>query len=250
MDAFLLARHCNPGSSPAGGRAWQMAVSQLLSRPGIHRQQPAGILGLFGRNSRSGVNHEIDGAGRGLGIVTLIESKARITLDKPDIAVFHTKCFDFYQQAALEYPEETAGENWWPLLVSSHPTGKTVRQMCCDLGVVLCDPERLPLPTLLYAASRPNADDYLDEVRLREFVRLAEPVCVPMQEQWRFDADRREFRLSLDRISADEIEDLLFLQDELSESILDALELNEPGLLEVRAAPLVERFEAARLASN
>ena len=196
------------------------------------------------------MRHEIDGAGQGPGTVVLIESKARTNLNKSDVAVFQAKCLDFYQQALLEYPEETAIANWWPLLVSSEQTDKAVRQMGYDLGVVICDPERLPLPALLYAASRPNADDYLDEVRLRELVRLAETVCVPMQERWRFDASRREIRLNLDRIKPEEIEDLLFLQDDLTEGLLYAFELNAPGALNARAAPLIERFEAARLASN
>ena len=26
---------------------------------------------------------------------------------------------------------------WWPLLVSSEPTGETVRRICCDLGVMV-----------------------------------------------------------------------------------------------------------------
>ena len=94
VDAFLLARYCSPGHSPASGRAWQRAVSQLLWRPGFTRRQHAGVLGLFGRGSRSGARHEIDGVGQGPEIGAWIESKASITLDKSDVAVFHVKCFD------------------------------------------------------------------------------------------------------------------------------------------------------------
>ena len=249
VDAFLLARHCTPGHSSVGGRAWQRAVSQLLWRPSFTRRQHAGVLGLFGRGSRSGARHEIDGVGQGPEIGVWIESKARMTLDKSDVAVFHAKCFDFYREAASEYPEQTAEASWWPLLVSSEPTDRAVRQMCCDLGVVLCDPQRLPLPALLFTASRPNADDYLSEVHLRELVRLAEAACAPMQRRWRLDTDNREVSLSLDNIDATEIEDILFLQDELTEDFLDVFEVNAPGVLDERASALAERFEAARLAS-
>ena len=144
MDAFLLARYCSPGHSPASGRAWERAVSQLLWRPGFTRRQHAGVLGLFGRGSQSGARHEIDGAGQGPEIGAWIESKARTTLNKSDVAVFHLKCFDLYRAAASEYPEQTAQAKWWPLLVSSEPTGEAVRRICCDLGVVVCDPQRLP----------------------------------------------------------------------------------------------------------
>ena len=249
LDAFLLARYCSPGHSPASGRAWQRAVSQLLWRPGFARRQHAGVLGLFERGSRSGASHEIDGVGQGPEVGAWIESKARVGLDKSDVAVFHLKCFDLYREVASVYPEQTAEARWWPLLVSSEPTTQSIRKVGCDLGVVVCDPKRLPLPALLFTASRPNADDYLSEVHLRELVRLAEAACVPMQRRWRLDVVNREVTMSLDSIVSAEIEDLLFLQDELTEDFLDAFEVNAPGILDQRASALVERFEAARLVS-
>ena len=187
--------------------------------------------------------------GQGTEVCAWIESKARNTLDKSDVAVFYIKCFDLYREAASEHPEQTAKGRWWSLLVSSEPTDEAVRKTCCDLGVVVCDPQRLPLPALLYAVSRPNADDYLSEVHLRELVRLAEPACAPMQQRWRLDTDKREVSLSLDHMNSTEIADLLFLQDELTEDFLDVFEVNAPGLLDQRASALVERFEVARLAS-
>ena len=249
VDAFLLARHCSPGHSQARGRVWERAVSQLLWRPGFTRRQHAGVLGLFGRGSQSGARHEIDGAGQGSEIGVWIESKSRSTLSKSDVAVFHLKCFDLYRAAAAEYPEQTAKARWWPLLVSSEPTGEAIRRVCCDLSVVVCDPQRLPLPALLYAASRPNADDYLSETLLGEFVRLAEVACVPMQQRWRLDIAGRAVSLRLDNIDSTGISDLLFLQDELTEDFLDAFEVHAPGELDRRASALVERFESARLAS-
>ena len=249
MDAFLLARHCSPGHSETSGRAWERVVSQLLWRPGFIRRQHAGVLGLFGRDSHSGTPHEIDGAGQGYGGTVLIESKARATLDKSDVAVFHLKCFDFYRAAASEYPEEVANARWWPVLVSSEPITDTVRRVCCDLGVVVCDPQRVPLPQLLFAASRPNADDHLPEAHLSELVRLAETACVPMQQRWHLDIDHKEIRLRLDALNSTDITDMLFLQDELSEEFLNALEADTSGKLQIdkRASALVERFEAARL---
>ena len=249
VDAFLLARNCSPEHSQAGGRAWERAVSQLLWRPGFARRQHAGTLGLFGRGSQSGARHEIDGVGQGTEIGVWIESKARTALNKSDVAVFHLKCFDLYRAAAAEYPDQTNKAQWWPLLVSSAPTSDAVRRICCDLGVVACDPQRLPLPALLFAASRPNADEYLSETYLGELVRLAEATCASMQQRWRVDTDGREVSLRLDIMDSTEITDLLFLQDELTEDFLDAFEVHAPGILEQRASALVERFEAARLAS-
>ena len=249
VDAFLLARYCKPENTQAGGLAWERAVSQLLWRPVFTRRQHAGALGLFGQGSQSGIRHEIDGVGQGSTLTTLIESKARINLNKSDVAVFYYKCFDFYRKAASEYLEQTAKARWWPLLVSSEPTDETVRRICCDLGVMVCDPQRLPLPALLFAASQPNADDYLSEVHLSELVRLAEAACAPMQQRWRLDMDARTVNLRLDDLNSTNITDLLFLQDELTEDILDAYEVHAPGVLDQRASTLIERFEAALLAS-
>ena len=249
VDAFLLARYCRPDHTQAGGRAWERTVSQLLWRSVFTRRQHAGSLGLFGQGSQSGAQHEIDGIGQGPGITVFIESKARTKLNKSDVAVFHLKCFDLYRKAASEYPEQTATARWWPLLVSSEPTGEAVRRISCDLGVVVCDPRRLPLPALLFAASRPNADEYLSEAHLSELIRLAEGVCVPVQQKWRLDIGTREVKMRLNDRSSTEITDLLFLQDELTEDFLDVYEVNAPGVLDQRATGLVERFEAARLAS-
>ena len=206
-------------------------------------------MGLFGQGSRSGARHEIDGVGQGTEIGAWLESKARIRLDKSDVAVFHIKCFDLYREAASEYPQQTADARWWPLLVSSEPTSEAVRRVCFDLGVVLCDPQRLPLPALLFAASRPNADEFLPETHLSELVRLAEAACAPMQQRWHLDINKREVSLSLDNMDSTEIGDLLFLQDELTKDFLDVFEERELGELDRRASALVERFEATRLAS-
>ena len=163
--------------------------------------------------------------------------------------MFQLKCFDLYRKAASEYPEQTAKARWWPLLVSSEPAGENVRRICCDLGVVICDPRRLPLPALLFAASRPNADGYLPEVLLGELVRLAEDVCGPMQQRWRLDISAKAVNLRLDNTDSTKITDLLFLQDELTEEFLDAYEIHAPEVLDQRASVLVERFEAAKLTS-
>jgi hypothetical protein len=63
-----------------------------------------------------------------------------------------------------------------------------------------------------------------------------------MQHRWQIDAANRTLRMDLRTVSADELGDLLFLQDELSEDLLDALELHQPGYLERRATLLLDRL--------
>jgi hypothetical protein len=207
------------------------------------------MLGLFGRGSASGAQHELDGVGQGHAIAAWIEAKACTTLEKAHAAVFHVKCFDLYRAAAAEFPEATAAANWWPMLVSSEPASDAARRVCCDLGIVLCDPVRIPLPALLHAAAKPNADDYLPEAPLGELVALAEPLCRPMQRRWRIDASTRTLTLDLKHASPESIGDVLYLQDELTEDLLDALDCHAPGHLERRARALGDRLPATRHAS-
>ena len=117
MDAFLLARFAGPGGRCPTGRAWERAVAGLLWRPGLIRRQHAGMLGLFGRGSASGAQHELDGAGQGHEIGAWLEAKACSVLDKSHVAVFHVKCFDFYRASAAEFVEATASA---PLVAGSH----------------------------------------------------------------------------------------------------------------------------------
>ncbi|MEK6273165.1 MAG: hypothetical protein AABM42_11040 [Actinomycetota bacterium] len=222
-------------------------MSELLWRPGLHRRQHAGVLGLFGRASASGAPHELDGVGMGHELGVWLESKARAALEKSDVATFQLKCFDLYRAAAAEFPRNAAESEWWPVLVSSEDCAESVRRVCCATGIVLCEPSRFPLPALLHTAAKPQADEFLAEGALGELVRLGEPACQPMQDRWRIDADRRTITSRLDTMSPRETGELLFLQDELSGDLLDAFDIDQPGHLERRGGRLAEQLERAAL---
>lgn len=247
QDAFLLARYGGPQGVRPGGRAWERAVSGLLVRPGLARRQHAGTLGLFGRRSASGAQHELDGAGQGDYAAVWLESKAREALDKADVAMFAFKCLDLYRQAAREHPKATASASWWPVLVSSEPTTESVRRSCITMGVVLCDPEWMPLPMLMRIAGKPTADMWIDEASLSEFVRLAEPLVAPLQKRFRVDTEANELRWSLREPMAREIGDLMFCQQELTADVFDTFDHESPGYFERRGAVLADRLHAAAL---
>lgn len=249
QEAFLLARYAGPQDGPPGGRAWERAMSGLLIRSGLGRRQHAGALGLFGRGSASGTQHELDGAGQGDGVALWLECKARRTLDKSDVAVFAFKCLDLYREAAREHPEATAQASWWPVLVSSEPTTESVRRSCLAMGVVLCEPEWMPLPMLLRLAGRPAADMWVDESLLSEFVRLAEPFVVPLQTRFRVDPHLEELRWSLHEPGAREIGDLLFCQEQITGDVFDAFDHHSPHYFARRGAVLAERLYAESLSA-
>src|ERR1051326_9085737 len=61
------------------------------------------------------------------------------------------------------------------------------RAAAISLGVLICDPSRLPLPALMRAAGKPSADIHLPECLLQEIVRLGERALRPQQDRWPYD---------------------------------------------------------------
>lgn len=244
-DCFLLARYAPPGEGGRpGGRAWEQAVASLLWRPGISRRQYAGTIGLFGSGSASGARHEIDGAGHGPTTGIWVEAKARTTLDKSDIATFDMKCFDLYTSAAKQHPRATRSAAWWPVFVSSEPASEPVRRLCMALGIVLCDPLRLPLPRLLRTAAHPEADMELPETLLTEAVRLFEPLCRSMQKRWQISEDAGSLVQSLGLMpTPPALADAMYVQDELSADILDYMDVTAPAAIERRAGLLTRLLD-------
>jgi hypothetical protein len=85
-----------------------------------------------------------------------------------------------------------------------------------NLGLLICDPGRLPLPVL-------------PETLLQEIVRLGERALRPQQERWPYRAHAGEIGFRTDLWKDNEIRDLLWLEDELSGCLLDVYEKNRPG---------------------
>jgi hypothetical protein len=249
LDCFLLSRYAPPGvAGRPSGRAWERAVSGLLWRPGLPRRQHAGTLGLFGRCSTSGAHHEIDGAGHGANVGIWIEAKATGALDKSHVAVFDLKCMDLYTAAVRHDRASNRCGRWWPVLVSSEPAAEPVRRLCMALGIVLCDPARMPLPVLLRAAAHPEADLQMPEVLLAEAARLFTGPCRSMQDRWRLSDDGQWLMRAVnDQADARTIGDALYVQDELTGDLLDYFDLDAPGVIEKRAESLARRLTRSAL---
>jgi hypothetical protein len=242
LDAYLLARYTAGRTTLPGGHAWERTIAQLLCRPGLESRQYAGLTTLFGRHSASHCGHEIDGAARGWIGCLLLEAKSKTTgITKADIAVFGIKTFDYYVSQTLE----TTAVPWWRLIVSAGPVAPNLRRLCLHEGILLCDPRHMPLPTLLHVASKPNADQFLDELKLAELVRLAEPACEPLQERWRIQPNGA-MMLRLHRWTNAEIDDLLWLQEELTGDVMDLYDTLHPGALERRIEQLISRLKMAQ----
>ena len=232
LDAFLAARYCVGNGLPEG-RAWERAVGTLLFRPGLTRRQHQGLTTLFGSRPLSDCAHELDGAASGWHGCLLCECKALSEgISKSDVATFHLKTFDFY----CGQLDAVADDQWWRILLSASPASESIRALCFRMGIVLCDPVRFPLPVLLRVAAHPAGDEALPAVKLRELLRLGEGPCQPMQGQWRIVEGEVRFRPT--HWSRQDMSDLLWLQDELSDDLFDAYDRYAPGRLERRISVL------------
>ena len=213
-------------------------MAGLLYRPGFTRRQGPGNLSLFGSASASGVRHEIDSAADGWRGSFIVECKATAGgICKADVAVFHFKVMDFYQKKIIT----AAGESWWRILCGTTATASAARAAAMSLGILVCDPGRLPLPVLVRAAGRPAADMHLPETLLQEVVRLGERALCAQQERWPYRADIREIGFNPGRWKDSDVSDLLWLEDELSGCLLELYEKRRPGVLARRARDLMWR---------
>jgi hypothetical protein len=237
LDAWLLARFSPRIAGTAlDGRAWERMVAGLLHRPGFTRRQGPGSLNLFGSRTLSGARHEIDAAAdswRGLLVVECKATGGGIT--KSDAAIFHCKIMDYYQRRL----RAAAQEQWWGFLCGTERTPPFARASAINLGLLICDPARLPLLVLFRTASRPAADMHLPETLLQEIVRLGERALRCHQERWLYRAESRNIIFDPYCWRDAEIEDLLWLEDELSDCVLDIFDKRRPGLLERRARGLI-----------
>ena len=237
LDSWLLARSTHDTCmSPVDGRAWEQAIGDLLRRAPLPNRQRAGLTTLFGVQAASGVAHELDACAAGGGTLMVVECKSQTSgVTKADAALFHEKTLDFF----CAEPGRFRNERWWRVVASSTPVSDSVRAFCASLGLVLTEPNHLPLPVVLRVAARPVADMYLREVLLQDAVRLAERAVVPLQGKWRYDAQAEEIRFQPTTLSPNEIQDLLWLQEELGSDILDLYDLHRPRTLEHRAEELL-----------
>ena len=227
LDSWLLARSTrNACIPPVDGRAWEQAIGDLLRRAPLPNRQRAGLTTLFGVQAASGVAHELDACASGGGTLLVVECKSQTSgVAKADAALFHEKTLDLF----CAQPGRFCSERWWRVVASSTPVSDSVLAFCVNLGLVLTEPDHLPLPVMLRVASRPGADMHLREALLQDAVHLAERALVPLQDKWRYDAQAEEIRFSPTTLSLNEIQDLLWLQEELGSDILDLYDLHRPG---------------------
>jgi hypothetical protein len=234
-NMYLLARFSPPEANGwEGGRQWESAALRAL---GSGVRQGPGSLKLFGHQAASGLNHELDGAkaGKGWTLVHEANAYARRSPSKDELLSFDRKTFDLF------ISRRKAGEedNHWRAFVSAGSIDDDLRRYCYFYGIVAIDPELIPLPMLLRMAARPNADVYFQDRILGELVRLGELACAPMEAHYVPEGRHRlcvDLRLLMTKTDLD---DLLWLQREVTEDLLELVDRERPGYFEDAAAEVI-----------
>jgi hypothetical protein len=234
LDLWLLGQQA-PDARLPDGLAYQAAVARTLWRPGMRCVQQAGVHVLWGLRSASGTAHELDAAGRAGGAAYLIEAKARASLTKADLAVFELKASDYY----FGRWKSVIAHAWWMILASAGPTDDASRRLAAHRAIILVEPNRLPIPVLHHHCRHPASRGLLPQTLCREFLRLSPRALQPLQERYVPDLTSDRLVLEPCPYSATELDDLLFLQCELTDEVLARYDRLAPGRLEARAARLL-----------
>jgi hypothetical protein len=237
LDLWLLGQRA-PEEGLSGGLEYQAAVARTLRRPGMRCIQAPGMHLLWGLRSASGARHELDAAGLSGAAAYLIEAKSKTALAKSDLAVFELKASDYY----FGRWRSVSMQAWWMILASAGPTDDACRRLAAHRAIILIEPQRLPLPVLYHHCAHPAARGHLPEMLCREFLRLAPRSLQPLQERFVPDVVSNRLVLEPCPYSATELDDLLFLQDELTDDVLSRYDRLAPGRLEARAGRLLRHL--------
>ncbi len=115
-----------------------------------------------------------------------------------------------------------------------------------DAAMILCDPLRLPLPVLYHHACHPHSTAQLPYTLCDERRRSVPRALASLQQRYVPNLAAGELQLRPSPYTPDEIDNLLWLQDELTDEVLDRYYRVAPGALERRAARLQRAFLARR----
>jgi hypothetical protein len=172
--AFALARFAPPLT---GGLTWQDWAYRMMTSLGSRKTQGPGSLHLFGYPSASGMAHELDAAGI-LDVPVVLEAKDQAQgVSKEHVDSFDGRTLDYFEGAVQHGFTSALYRMMW----STKAIDVQVRRYAARRGIILVGPDKVPLPSLLAAASRWDAVDWYPDKYLGDLVLLAERACRPLR---------------------------------------------------------------------
>jgi hypothetical protein len=151
LGAFALARLWEGATlrGPQRGRLFENALYDFCARSHLSLNERAGSRSLCYANSASGLRHESDGVITGADIILHVEAK-HLTgeVSKNDLLIFNQKGLDF----VLTGDARLRSRPLYRLFLSGSPLAEEARRFALLWGIIVVEPNYLPLPTLHWLA--------------------------------------------------------------------------------------------------
>jgi hypothetical protein len=150
-DCFAIAQcwepYCPPG--PERGREFERTFLKYCDLTGKPLSERPGSRTLNAERSASGFNHESDAVIAWPSFIVHAELKYLSSeLDKNELLIFHQKGLDFLAAARLDLRKPPL----YRLLLSGRLISEEARQFALQWGIIVVEPERLPLLLVHYLA--------------------------------------------------------------------------------------------------
>ena len=166
------------GLGPDRGRRFERLFYRLCDRLGVHLTERAGGRSLAGQRSASGLAHEVDGATRAGVANTYWELKhLSVPVEKNELLVFNAKALDFLYDASWLFRRTPLQR----FLLSGQNLRDECRLYAIQWGIIIIEPNRLPLP-LIYEAHMRGCVPGLSGADRRAVEVLAPWACRPLQQ--------------------------------------------------------------------
>lgn len=224
------------GCGPERGRNFEQLFYRVCDKRGVYLTERAGSRSLAGQRSASGFGHEVDGATRTLDCITHWELK-HLTSDlaKNELLTFNGKGLDFLYGCLPLYARVPVRR----FLLSGANVGEESRVYCVQWGIMLLEPDRLPLPLLYEAVARGSGCSLSDHDR--SAVRsLGAWACRPLQqaisELYHWTAGSNQ--MGCGPGAANHAHAVLALQEQVGTEVTDCLADSHPEWLDETAGAL------------
>jgi hypothetical protein len=151
FGCFALARlwESNGIAGPQRGRSFEAALYAFCEREHFSLQERAGSRTLYGVRSASGLLHESDGVISAPDLILHIETKhLSAEVSKNDLIVFNQKGLDF----VLTGDCRVRSRPLYRLFLSGSALSREARRFALLWGIVIIEPDFLPLPLLHWLA--------------------------------------------------------------------------------------------------
>ena len=182
LGCFALARFWegNGLAGPQRGRSFEAALYTYCEREHFSLHERAGSQTLCDARSASGLRHESDGVKSAADLILHIETKHLTDhVSKNDLMIFNQKGLDF----VLTGDPRVRSRPLYRLFLSGSPLSREARKFALLWGIVVIEPDMMPLPTLHWLAGSTFSLRLAEQATLDRIWREVPTFVAPLQER-------------------------------------------------------------------